>query len=61
MSSKTMQVKTSSYLDWELSFRGIKPNLIDEKYSYPKERVNSLGVSDNKFKDFMKDWKQKNL
>lgn len=61
MSSKPMQVKTSSFLDWELSFRGIKPNVINEKYTYKKESVNSLGISDSKFKDFMKAWKKKNL
>ena len=61
MSSKPMQVKTSSFLDWELSFRGIKPNVINEKYIYKKENVNSLGISDSKFKDFMKAWKKKNL
>lgn len=61
MSSKTMQVKTSSFLDWELSFRGLKPKVINEKYIYKKEKVNSLGISDNKFKDFMKKWKEKNL
>ena len=61
MSSKPMQVKTSSFLDWELSFRGIKPNVINEKYIYKKESVNSLGISDSKFKNFMKAWKEKNL
>jgi len=61
MSSKPMQVKTSSYLDWELSFRGLKPNVINEIYTFRKEKVNSLGISDTKFKDFMKAWKEKNL
>lgn len=61
MSSKPMQVKTSSFLDWELSFRGLKPNIINEKYTYPKDEVNSLGIADTKFKDFMKAWKEKNL
>ena len=56
-----MQVKTSSFLDWELSFRGLKPNIINEKYTYKKKDVNSLGISDTKFKDFMKTWKEKNL
>ena len=61
MSSKPMQVKSSSYLDWELSFRGLKPQVINEKYSYKQESVNSLGITDSKFKDFMKEWKEKNL
>ena len=61
MSSKPMQVKTSSFLDWELSFRGIKPNVIDKKYTYKKESVNSLGITDRKFKNFMETWKEKNL
>jgi len=56
-----MQAKTSSYLDWELSFRGLKPNIINETYTFRKEKVNSLGISNTKFKDFMKTWKEKNL
>jgi len=61
MSSKPMQVKTSSFLDWELSFRGIKPNVINEKYIYKKESVNSIGITESKFKDVLKAWKEKNL
>ena len=61
MSSKPMPVKSSSYLDWELSFRGIKPNVINEKYSYKKENVNSIGLTESKFKDVLKAWKEKNL
>ena len=48
MSSKPMQVKTSSFLDWELSFRGIKPNVINEKYTYKKESVNSIGITERR-------------
>ncbi len=61
MSSKPMQVKTSSFLDWELSFRGIKPNVINEKYTYKKESVNSIGITESKFKNVLKAWKEKNL
>ena len=56
-----MQVKTSSYLDWELSFRGLKPNVINEPYTFRKEKVNSIGISDAKFKEVLKAWKEKNL
>lgn len=45
--------KAVSYFDWSLSLK--------HKSESDKEIFNSLGMSDNNFKDFIKKWKDKNL
>ncbi|MHA2397606.1 MAG: hypothetical protein ACXADU_01785 [Promethearchaeota archaeon] len=48
--------KAVSYYDWNLSFKQTiqsKPN--------DKAFINSLGMTDNNFKDFMNKWKEENL
>ncbi len=56
--------KAISYYDWELNFRKKavlthnSRNKTEKKSS--QEKINSLGLSDNAFKDFMKEWKEKN-
>jgi hypothetical protein len=57
--------KAVSYFDWELNFRK-KSQLghnsdIETKSIIKKEEVNSLGIADNNYKDFMKKWKAKNF
>lgn len=47
--------RTDSYFDWELSFRKKETN------SYLHKEVNSLGIPKNEFKEFMENWKTKNL
>ena len=60
-----MSKAVSSYFDWESKFRktsNLKHNtkaINDSDLS--KDNLNSLGVSDKSFKDFMKKWKEKNL
>ncbi|MFX0135849.1 MAG: hypothetical protein ACFFDN_19555 [Candidatus Hodarchaeota archaeon] len=49
--------KAVSYYDWELSFK----NKSKSDKNMKIDSVNSLGMSDNKFKDFMKEWKKNNL
>ncbi len=49
--------KAISYYDWKQSFRN---NTELEKQS-EKEDINSLGVSETFFKDFLKKWKNKNF
>jgi len=49
--------KAVSYYDWELSFKN-KPK---SDKDFKKDIANSLGMSDNNFKDFMKIWKKNNL
>jgi hypothetical protein len=56
--------KAISYYDWELNFRRkvtlkeISP--VNKEYPIKKRAKNSLGISDNEFKEFMKNWKYKN-
>jgi len=54
--------KAISYYDWELNFR---KKAVLQPYSRGKtinqENINSLGLSDYAFKDFMKKWKEKNI
>ncbi len=57
--------KAVSYFDWELNFRK-KPlsNHSSEnitKRARNKENCNSLGISDKKFQEFMKGWRETNL
>ncbi|MFW9973253.1 MAG: hypothetical protein ACFFDF_23920 [Candidatus Odinarchaeota archaeon] len=49
--------KAVSYYDWELSFK----NKSEKVQIIQKDEINSLGISDNNFKDFIKKWKEKNL
>jgi len=49
--------KAISYYDWQKSFRN-KPKSDNVLY---QEDSNSLGISENNFKDFIKKWKEKNL
>ena len=53
--------KTVSYYDWELSFKK-KADLapIDSRV-VKRANINSLGIPDNDFKEFMKNWKKENL
>jgi len=57
--------KAISYYDWELNFRKnafLNPNSKNKtKKRINQENINSLGLSDNAFKDFMKKWKKKNF
>ncbi|MFX1325939.1 MAG: hypothetical protein ACFE8N_13380 [Promethearchaeota archaeon] len=48
--------KAVSYYDWNLAFKQKPTPTSDDKFS-----VNSLGISDNNFKEFIKKWKEKNL
>jgi hypothetical protein len=49
--------KAVSYYDWELSFK----QKSEKDQTEQKENVNSLGMSNNNFKDFIKKWKKKNF
>ena len=57
--------KAISYYDWELNFRKkavLTPNSRNKtKKKISQEKINSLGLSDNAYKDFMKKWKSENL
>ena len=51
--------KASSYYDWELSFK--RKTKSDFGPVHEDEEINSLGISDNAFKDFLKKWKEHNI
>ncbi len=57
--------KPVSYFDWELCFR-INTRLrnkseFNRDTKHVKIKVNSLGIIDEHFKEFLKKWKMKNL
>ena len=56
---------SKSYFEWELSFRkrGAQPRSSYSKKSnsYSHKEVNSLGIPKTEFKEFMENWKTKNL
>ena len=49
--------KAISFYDWSLSLKQKSEN----DQTLQKDNINSLGMSDNNFKDFMKKWKEKNF
>jgi hypothetical protein len=54
--SKAASSHSLSYYDWELTFKRKS-----KAQSTKDEKVNTLGISNDKFKDFIKIWKEKNL
>lgn len=51
--------KAVSYYDWKISFQrkiDIKKDEVNDI-----EPINTLGISDNNFKNFVNNWKEKNL
>ena len=49
-------------MDWELSFKESASEKQEvEDLDYSKKQINSLGISKNEFKEFMENWKTKNL
>ncbi len=59
------KVVNNSYLDWELNFR--KRNLKKDfgiKKVNPiqiNKKINSIGIADSDFRNFMKKWKKENI
>ena len=55
--SKAASSNSLSYYDWELTFKKkSKSNLNNQN-----KDINSLGLSDESFKDFITKWKKRNL
>jgi len=49
----------SSYFDWELSFRNTDRT---SKISLTKKnRLNSIGIANDDFKNYLRKWKNRNL
>lgn len=53
-----MSSKVASYYDWTLNFKKNAPN---HNLIANKPKINSIGIKDNEFKDFLKKWKKQNL
>ncbi len=51
--------KAMSYYDWELNFKKITH--LDNKPVVKKGKTNSLGIHQDDFKNYLKEWKKKNL
>ena len=51
--------KSSSYFDWELTFR--KGHLSNKKVKMDIDTINSIGIPISKYKKFLQEWKEKNL
>lgn len=51
--------KSSSYFDWELTFR--KSHYSNKKVKMNLDPINSIGIPISKYKKFLKEWKEKNL
>ncbi|MEE9376607.1 MAG: hypothetical protein V3V33_01050 [Candidatus Lokiarchaeia archaeon] len=49
--------KAVSYYDWQQSFR----DKTKSDQILNQDSTNSLGISENNFKDFIKKWREKNL
>ncbi len=48
-----------SYYDWKLKFKkDVKEN---NSYHNNNESINSLGIPDKEFKEYLKNWKKNNL
>jgi len=50
--------KSSSYFDWELTFRKVN---LSKKVKMDIDPINSIGIPVSKYKKFLKEWKAKNL
>jgi hypothetical protein len=49
--------KAVSFYDWSLSLK----HKSDNEQEIQEENVNSLGITEDNFKNFMKKWKEKNM
>ena len=49
--------KAISYYDWELSFRSKD----ESKKNLKNDNLNTIGISNISFKDFIEKWKKENL
>ncbi len=53
-----MSSKVISYYDWSLGFKG---NNTDRITLTKKNRLNSIGIANDDFKNYLRKWKNRNL
>lgn len=56
-----MSSDSVSYYDWSLSFKKNDDNHNSLVKNTKLKSINSLGLSDDKFKDYLEEWKKKNF
>jgi len=55
-----MSSKVVSYYDWSLGFKGNTDN--NSKITLTKKnRLNSIGIANDDFKNYLRKWKNRNL
>ena len=50
---------SKSFFDWELGFR--KKGISNRILKTELDNINSIGISEKVYRDFLKEWKKKNL
>ena len=56
-----MSSKVVSYYDWSLSFRSNNTDNTLKIKSIKKSNLNSIGITDDDFKQCLKKWKNRNF
>jgi hypothetical protein len=55
-----MSSKVISYYDWSLGFKGNTDRTSNITLT-KKNRLNSIGIADDDFKNYLRKWKNRNL
>ena len=50
-----------SYYDWSLGFKKNQPKINHEKNNQMFKKVNSLGIPQDQFREYLKRWKERNF
>lgn len=56
-----MSSKVISYYDWSLGFRGGNTDKTSKITLTKKNRLNSIGIADDDFENYLRKWKNRNL
>jgi hypothetical protein len=56
-----MSSKVVSYYDWSLGFKGNNTDRTSKITLTKKNRLNSIGIADDDFKNYLIKWKNRNL
>ncbi|MHA1195202.1 MAG: hypothetical protein ACTSRH_02315, partial [Promethearchaeota archaeon] len=59
--SLIMSSKVVSYYDWSLGFKKNQPKINHEKNNQMFKKVNSLGIPQDQFREYLKRWKERNF
>ena len=56
-----MSSKVVSYYDWSLGFKGNTTDNNSNIKLIKKNRLNSIGIANDDFKNYLRKWKNRNL